>query len=489
MVRFLGGMIAGTVVVVAIGAVLSLTTPLVRSPDVASSVPETTSLGQDVTDSQVKEPGADADLVELAPHGPQDDKTEADSLTALDESATRPSGRPAVGTMTGDLESPETAVETGVDVATIAPVAPTAPTSLPNSPLEDVQPVVVDSAPALPSVIATESEAEASPESGSETEPESGKPVGTETVDEEAAEAAPVQPPQTETAPAAEPAPEQEPEVQETQQASPSLPRLAPLPQIGGDSAPADGTTPGNRVLPLTDRDTQPEVETQPFIEPIKVYSASFSNPDAKPLMAIVLFDEIGSFGAEALQGLAFPVSIAVNPADPQAEEKLARYRALGFEVLMIADLPKTASAQDAEVSLSVWFEKLPETVGIIEGTETGIHGSRKLAEHVAAIAGATGRGLVTQDSGLNTVQKMAARRGIPSAVVFRDFDGAGQGAQKMRRFLDQAAFRAGQEGAVVMLGRVRPETISALVQWGFDDSSDRVALAPISAVLLKDQQ
>jgi polysaccharide deacetylase 2 family uncharacterized protein YibQ len=68
---------------------------------------------------------------------------------------------------------------------------------------------------------------------------------------------------------------------------------------------------------------------------------------------------------------------------------------------------------------------------------------------------------------------------------VFRDFDGAGQTPTVMRRFLDQAAFRAGQEGAVIMLGRVQPDTISALLLWGLQDRASRVALAPVSASLL----
>jgi len=162
----------------------------------------------------------------------------------------------------------------------------------------------------------------------------------------------------------------------------------------------------------------------------------------------------------------------------------MKRYREAGFEVLLLTDLPRAASAQDAEVSLSVWLEALPETVALLEGVETGIQGNRKLADQVAAIAGGTGRGLVVQDKGLNTVQKLAARNGIPSSVVFRDFDGAGQAADVIRRFLDQAAFRASLDGAVVMLGRLRPETISALLLWGLEDRSNRVVLAPISAVM-----
>ena len=68
--------------------------------------------------------------------------------------------------------------------------------------------------------------------------------------------------------------------------------------------------------------------------------------------------------------------------------------------------------------------------------------------------------------------------------VDVRDLDAEGQDARVIRRFLDQAAFRARQESGVVMLGRVRPDTISALILWGTANRAGQVALVPVSAVL-----
>ena len=200
--------------------------------------------------------------------------------------------------------------------------------------------------------------------------------------------------------------------------------------------------------------------------------------------MSIVLIDEPGSIGAEALASFPYPLSFAVASDDPQAAEKMARYRADGFEVLAMMDLPVSASAQDAETALEVGFAVLPEVVGVLEGTGTGIQGNRGLSDQVTAILRDQGYGLITQNAGLNTVQKLALREGVPSTFVFRDFDGIGQTPTVMRRFLDQAAFRAGQEGGVIMLGRVEPNTISALLLWGLQDRASRVALVPASAVL-----
>ena len=41
----------------------------------------------------------------------------------------------------------------------------------------------------------------------------------------------------------------------------------------------------------------------------------------------------------------------------------------------------------------------------------------------------------------------------------------------------------------MVMSGRLRPETISTLLLWWFEDRGSRVAMAPISAVMMDEVQ
>ena len=126
--------------------------------------------------------------------------------------------------------------------------------------------------------------------------------------------------------------------------------------------------------------------------------------------------------------------------------------------------------------------------IGVLEGVDGGLQGTREAADQVTAILAQTGHGLVTQDKGLNTMPKLAVKEGVPAAPIFRDFDSKGQTARVIRRFLDQAAFRANQEGAVIMLGRMRPDTVTALLLWGLQDRATQVALAPVSAVLQRSQ-
>lgn len=223
---------------------------------------------------------------------------------------------------------------------------------------------------------------------------------------------------------------------------------------------------------------------------PLRRYAQPFENPEGKPMMAIVLMDDgvdldAAEIGLPALSSFPYPVSFAVDVRLVDAAKRMERYRAEGFDVLAMLDLPQGAQPSDAEVSLSVTLNGLPEIVGVLEGTGEGLQNSRAVADQVTGILKASGHGLVTQNKGLNSMPKLAIKEGVHAAPVFRDFDGAGQQPRVIRRFLDQAAFKAGQEGGVIMLGRLRPKTIEALLIWGLADRAGSVALAPVSAVLL----
>lgn len=225
----------------------------------------------------------------------------------------------------------------------------------------------------------------------------------------------------------------------------------------------------------------------------IRRYGQPFANPDDKPLMSVLLIDEGsdldgGEVGIAALRSFPYPISVAVDMSLPDAAERMSIYRDEGFEVLAMVDLPQGAQPSDAETTLGVAFSRLPEVVGILKGQGGGLQPDRPTADQVTSILKLGGFGLVTQDKGLNTMPKLALKEGVPAAPIFRDFDSKGQTATVIRRFLDQAAFKAGIEGSVIMLGRMRPETISALLVWGLQDRASQVALAPISAVLVAEK-
>ncbi len=238
-------------------------------------------------------------------------------------------------------------------------------------------------------------------------------------------------------------------------------PEPEPLPNPGATAALVEGG-------PLTTFAT-------PQTEPI---------PDLPRLSVILLDDGTGPLGPSALAAFPFPVSFAIDPAHPNPSSVAQSYRALGFEVLTVARVAEGASPSDVEVALRAALDAVPEAVAVLEAPEGGLQASRGVAAQVASVLSDSGHGLVSMPQGLNTGQQLAAQAGVPSVPLFRDFDSQDQDARVIRRFLDQGAFRAGQEGAVVMLGRLRADTISALVLWGLQDRAQSVAIVPISVVL-----
>jgi hypothetical protein len=491
---FLGGVSVGALVAVAGAAVWSLSTPLPQAVDVSQELPVTTLQPREVPAPPSDVPGSDADLVEAAPAEPDADALGRDS--APDEIDTSLPERPSVSTdpevtldgAPDESDTPRIAVTSDAD----APVSGGDDSIRPEAPSQDTTPDLGADSATRPEVSAASDLPLQAPDAEIPTPDLSTEadaaPLRQDTLQVEAPDIG--TPPDVTTSPVLTTPP--------VRSLTPSDPveddaganggvRIADLPQASEDPETNTGPSVGTRVLPLTERDTTgadassaADSSAAPFVR----NSEPANQEPGLPLMSIVLVEEEGAVGAEALEDFPYPLTFAIDPSDPDAVARMKARRAAGFEVMVLADLPREGQPQDAETAMPVWFDRLPEAVGILEGIDSGVQGNRALADQVASIAGDLGYGLVLQDNGLNTVQKMALRDGIPSGVVFRDFDGAGQDPRAMRRFLDQAAFRSGQEGAVIMLGRLKPDTISALLIWGLQDRASSVALVPISTSL-----
>ncbi|WP_439143082.1 divergent polysaccharide deacetylase family protein [Planktotalea sp.] len=322
--------------------------------------------------------------------------------------------------------------------------------------------------------------------------PEPTEPEPTEEVEAEVAAApeAEVEPTTTDLVETVQ-APTEEPSAEEnaTAQASESITDeiIAALPQPEQSvEDPAPAITTGR--LPTLSDDDDADAPSAVAPPPFERFASSFEADSDKPRMAIVLIDTgEGDLGVEALESFPYPLTFAVDTSQPDATDRMQVYREKGFEVLALVDLPRGATPSDVEIAMSAHLSAVPEAVGILEGVDTGVQTSREMADQLTQIVLASGHGMLFQKSGLNTARKLAEREGIPAGTVFRDFDGNDQSASVMRRFLDQAAFRAGQEGGVIMMGRLQAETISALLIWGLADRASRVALVPVSQVLKQD--
>ncbi|MBN8186531.1 divergent polysaccharide deacetylase family protein [Salipiger thiooxidans] len=479
---FVAGVLIGTVVSVAGAGALSIAMgpPERAFPDagpeiaaapgaegaepVAGAISESPEIGETVAEGgaptetveAVSEPVTDADVADAPALDGATTEPVAEAETEVDETAFA-EAKAKTDAVIAELALDDTPPETVTELD--APVAPDAPDTAP-------EPVVAAAdAPQrgeTTSPVPEAPEAEASPELATET-------------------AEPPMPAPYEVAPS-EPEPE-------------AVPEVVVLPQTEGESRPAigtparsligrDGTGPSDR-LPSIGEDTAAPAGSAGGLRPLDVFSAPSNLTPGEPHMSIVLIDDgSGPLGPETVGEFPFPVSFALSPSHPDAIGAARAYREEGFEVLAMASAPEGAQASDVEISLEGALGAVPEAIGVLEAPGDGLQATREISDQAARFLHASGHGLVMLPKGLNTGQALALREGVPSATVFRDFDGEGQDPRVMRRFLDQAAFKARQEGPVVMLGRLRADTVSALLLWGLQDRASSVELVPVSAIL-----
>lgn len=431
---------------------------------------------------------------------PQVVAPEPDDLSSLTGADTAPARAPTTG---GDVDAlgaaPEASGSTGgVAVGSESPVLPSPQSRAPEAPQDEGQ-VAISSDPAQPPA-PDPGEADAGL-TGSETGDGTGGDTGGESrsavpdfPDEE--ETPTLAPEATQEAPARDDtitpiAPDEGPVPEPVQTAEDTPETAKTLPPSGTISDRVEGVR-SNRLprigeAPETEAAAAEPEETPVPERAILRHAAAFENPEGKPLMSIVLMDDGSSpIGMEALASFPYPLSFAVDADWAGAAEAAERYREAGFEVLLTVDLPESAAASDTEVAMQAWLDRVPQAVALLEGDETGVQASREASAQLAPILKETGHGIVMHPNGLDMARKLIGRDGVPSATLFRDFDGQGQDAAAIRRFLDQAAMKAGQqEEGVIMLGRLRADTISALMLWGLQDRANRVALVPVSAVLM----
>ncbi|UWQ16623.1 divergent polysaccharide deacetylase family protein [Jannaschia sp. M317] len=258
------------------------------------------------------------------------------------------------------------------------------------------------------------------------------------------------------------------------EQVAPTLPRRIILDSAREvDAESVDASAPEEAATPTDTR-------------ALLAHAAPFENPEGLPLFSIILIDDPdGTMPRETLLGFDFPVTFAVDPSTPGANEAAATYRAAGYEVLMLADaLALRGGAQDVEIALAGAQAEVPEAVGVLDRAGGGFASNRSALAALLPPLEEAGMGFVAYGTGLNTAVNTALREGVPAQAVYRVLDEGNERATVITRFLDRATFEAAQDGSAIVVGRSRPETVTALFSWALGRRSDSVAVAPISHLL-----
>ena len=457
---FLKGVIWGTV---ASGVGLAVLSQLYPLPGAMPPAPEPVPEAEVAAPAPLpKAPEAEVQP-EILKKGPGPVVAEEPVTTGEEPEAETVEGEAASGASVElPAEAPVEAVETAPEISETPPA------------------VAAQEAPAAPAPVAA-------PEGGA------GQPAALD--DMPAGLAAPAAPlaPGAEAVPPAAEAPPAAPEDEALLTPAPAK-EAAPAPALIAPEEPAVGLTPA----PGVETDRLPRigdaVEAEPEVAelavtgatPLELFARDFDNPEGKPLFSIILIDEgLSPEDRANLAALPFPVTFAIDPLAPDAAAVSNTYRAGQQEVAMLATgIPAGATAGDLEQTFQALDMALPEAVAVLDRPEGDLQDATDLARAAVPIVAEQGRGLLTYDRGLNPADQVARREGVPAAVIFRVLDGEGESVPKMRNYLDRAAFKAAQEGRVVVIGRTRPDTIAAILEWTVEGRAASVALAPVSAVL-----
>ncbi|WP_438959955.1 divergent polysaccharide deacetylase family protein [Nereida sp.] len=374
-----------------------------------------------------------------------------EAQVAAPDADTQTAARPVIGGQSSGVEGPAAAAPLGVEVQVEAPVLPAPQAAAPTAPSDED-----GSAP-----IAVDTQSSAAPDDEGPVE----APKGVET-----------------------PAPE-------TTEVPESVDLPSDKPEVGFESSGgtigdlAEGVKVNRSAAQDTAREAEVAASALPQVTPTGRAIVDFAAPadvdPSKPLMALVLLDDgTSTLDLVGINSFPFPVSFGVKATAPTATARAALYRSADLEVLSMIDVLPTATPADLEVAFEAVSQAVPEAVGIFETSDGVLQRAEDLRGQVTDIAADKGWGVMTYQTGLNSFGRVAAQKDVPTAQVFRDLDPAGQDGAVIRRFLDHAAFKAAQKGAIVLVARARSETVEAILQWGQGQRASRVSLVPVSVVL-----
>lgn len=282
--------------------------------------------------------------------------------------------------------------------------------------------------------------------------------------------------------------------------AMPEAPAPSTLP-TGLHPAPAGRLRPGSTVdgvrmgrLPQTGAApaSGPAVEVaaeaaDPDLPPWRRHAAPIERNELPPL-ALVLIDPARDLETErGILELPLPVTVALDPFDPDAPRRAQVYRAVGHEVLLnLQGVSPLATAGDLDVLFSAWAEDYPEVLGVLEPPSSDARRARTLAPVLMPVLQDLGLGVVASDLGLSPLLNAARSAGVARAGIYRALDTDDEDPEAVGRYLDRAAFEAERQGAVtVTAGADQAATREGLAAWlAAQQPGTRVQTVPVGAVL-----
>jgi len=464
--------------------------PVAPTPGSAEEMPESEVRpdASSAPDDDAGAPEAETDTAEEAGQAPAEPTPETTPQVQAPDSEPAPDAEdaPGVGSAPATTEGAES------DAMTV----PTAPEAAPeaDADAEDSSDPATDTAPEMSSVATATDESATAPAPEAAPEDAAPEPDPRATTGLDLPDGAPeilppedVPLPDDSVDPSPEGAPEADPALDNSDTPGPGAD--APAPEADAADAGAAPDDPVEEVVTgrLPSIGEAPQAET-PSAAPVPALvrnAIDFAGAGDQPLLAILLLDTGGDRTPMGDLGkLPFPVTVAVDAGATDAVEAIAFYRDQGAEIMLDVPLPEGATATDVEVSIEAYGPLLENAAAVMVADDLGFQTLGEGAVQLGVNLAETGHGFVSYPAGLNTGHKAVLKEGVQAGLVFRDLDGAGQEGPVIRRFLDNAAFRARNEERVIVVARTRAETVQALLEWSLGTRAQTVTLVPVSAVL-----
>ncbi|WP_157966349.1 divergent polysaccharide deacetylase family protein [Oceanibium sediminis] len=225
--------------------------------------------------------------------------------------------------------------------------------------------------------------------------------------------------------------------------------------------------------------------------EALSTNAVPFDGDTSKPMMAIILIDEGGAADLRSGLGvLEAPVTFGVSADLRDAADVARQYRAAGFEVVAVIPgdgalgLTENLPPEAVTPLLARVLQAVPNATAVLDPIGGPLPNDRALAEELLDGLRITGHGLLThRGSALNTVPLIADEKGVFSEVIYRIIDSE-PGSANIALSLERAVLDATRDGSVLVVGHLRPDTVTTLFSWLLGSGPRDVTIAPVSVVL-----
>lgn len=195
----------------------------------------------------------------------------------------------------------------------------------------------------------------------------------------------------------------------------------------------------------------------------LKQFSEPPTEGDGHPF-AIVLMDQgLTKPPIEALSAFGNGITIAIDPTLPDAMVRMKTYRAAGHEVAIIGALSLGPNAFIEDLAA------VPEALAVFDTEGVALNLVPELMDAGVGVMALRDPGIITE---------------VPHLVFSAELDDQDQSSIVVQRFIGAAATKASRGvGPPLVLGRLRPETLTAISEWSTGRRAQTMKLVPVSTL------